>query len=167
MRYLWIGLVAAVSLASVGCSSVPTASSGEAADIVRDTFPEAQAAIRAEMLALNDIGRNHDWDALRAAHLQGPKFTELGSGLERHDFEQMIATEIAGLSPLEDFSVDFRDLKIDVFGEVAVATSFPVYRGTTANGEGVEIERRATMVYVRTEEGWKIAHEHLSASGTD
>ena len=51
---------------------------------------------------------------------------------------------------------------IDVFGDVALATSFPSYTGSISNGEKIEIERRATMVYVKTTDGWKIAHEHVS-----
>ena len=131
-------------------------------DIVADPFPEAQQAIREEILALEEVGRSRDWEALRAAHLEGPKFTDFGSGMERDNFDQMLETEIAALSAIDDFTADFRDLKIDVFGDVAVATSFPVYTGTSANGEKIKIERRATMVYVRTPHGWKIAHEHLS-----
>jgi ketosteroid isomerase-like protein len=131
-------------------------------DIIQDPFPEAQEAVRAAILSLEGIGRSRDWEALRAAHLEGPKFTDFGTGMRRHDFEQMLATEIAGISGMDDFSADFRDLKIDVFGNVAVATSFPIYTGTSANGEKIEIERRATMIYVETRDGWKIAHEHLS-----
>ena len=134
-----------------------------APDIIHDSFPEAQAAIRAEMLALNDIGPNLDFDALRAAHLQSPKFSDFGDGLERHDFDQMIAAEIAAVSVLKDLSIDFRDLKIDVFGDVAIATSFPHYAWTNEDGKRDGMNRRATMVYVKTADGWKIAHENLSA----
>ena len=74
----------------------------------------------------------------------------------------MLEREVAGLSALEEFSIDWRDLKIDVFGDVAVATAFPIYTGTSADGEKIELERRATMIYVKTPDGWKIAHEHLS-----
>ena len=167
MRVLSSGVVAIALLGLVGCTSAPTAKSQEVADIVRETFPEAQAAIRADMLALNDIGRTHDWDALRAAHLESPKFTDFGAGLERHDFEEMIAAEIDAVSALHDVAIDFRDLKIDVFGDVAVATSFPHYTWTEANGKRGGMQRRATMVYVNTADGWKIAHEHLSAPCTE
>jgi len=162
MRDLTSGLLAIAMLGFAGCTSSPPAESHDAADIVRDPFPEAQAAIRAEMLALSDIGRRHDWDGLRAAHLEGPKFSEIGAGLERNDFEEMITGEIAQVSAVQNLSIDWRELKIDVFGDVAVATSFPLYTGTDANGETGELELRATMVYVKTADGWKIAHEHLS-----
>jgi ketosteroid isomerase-like protein len=164
MKRLWSGVTAIVLLGVCACRSTPATKATEGADIVSDPFPEAQEAIRAEVLALEEVGRSRDWEALRAAHLEGPKFTGFGAGLERHDFEQMLTAEIAALSGIDDFSTDFRDLKIDVFGDAAVATSFPIYTGTSASGEKIKIERRATMVYVRTPSGWKIAHEHLSIS---
>ena len=49
MKDLWSAVVAIVLLGFSGCTGSPTR------DIVRDSFPEAEAAIRAEMLALNDI----------------------------------------------------------------------------------------------------------------
>ncbi len=159
MKDLWSAVAAIVLLGLSGCTGSPTR------DIVRDSFPEAEAAIRAEMLALNDI--DNDWDALRAAHLQGPKFTDFGAGFERHDFEEMIAAEIAAVSSVKDLAIDFRDLKIDVFGDVAIATSFPHFTWTNENGERDGMHRRATMVYVKTADGWKIAHEHLSAPETE
>ena len=75
----------------------------------------------------------------------------------------MIAEEIAALSVLQNFAIDFRELKIDVFGDVAVATSFPLYTWTDANDEKVELGVRSTMVWVKTAAGWKIAHEHNSS----
>ena len=69
MRHLTSGLVVVALLGFAGCTNLPPAESHDAADMIRDPFPGAQAAIRAEMLALNDIGRHRDWDGLRAAHL--------------------------------------------------------------------------------------------------
>ena len=167
MRDLTSGLVAIALLGFAGCVSSPVDESHEAADIISDSFPEAQAAIRAEIEALNDIGGRRDWEALRAAHLEGPKFSEIGNDFERNGFEEMIAAEIAGVSAAQDLSIEFQDLKIDVFGDVAIATSFPVYSWAEGDGERGEAQVRATMVYVRTADGWKIAHEHVSSPETE
>jgi hypothetical protein len=156
-------MVTVVLLGFAGCAGSPPAGSPEGTDIVHDPFPAEESAIRAEMLALDDVANRQVWDALRSAHLEGPKFTGIGRGLERQNFEEMIADEIAALSVLQNFAIDFRELKIDVFGEVAVATSFPLYTWTDANDEEVELELRSTMVWVKTADGWKIAHEHNSS----
>ena len=129
-------------------------------DIVSNRFAMDQAAIRAEMEALDDAVNRGDWDDLRSAHLPGPKFSKLRLGSGRQNFDEMIAEETANLSATHDFSIDWRDLRIDVFGDVAVATALPVYSWNQANGESTAIEALATMVWVKTAEGWKIAHEH-------
>ena len=74
------------------------------------------------MLALDDVASRQDWDALRSAQLEGSVFTHIGRGLERQNFEEMIAEEIAALSVMQNFAIDFRELKIDVFGDVALTT---------------------------------------------
>jgi len=52
-----------------------------------------------------------------------------------------------------------QDLKVDVFGNVAIATYYPkvtfVKEGETRNVSG-----RQTLVFLKTDEGWKIVHEH-------
>ena len=162
MRCTLHGIAVILVLGFAACTDSSRTGPQNPVDIVHDAFPEAQAAIRAEMLALNDIGPDLDFDALRAAHLQTSKFSDFGDGLERLDFDQMIAREIANVEALKDLSVDFRDLKIDVFGDVAVTTSFPHFAWTNEDGNRGGMDLRATMVYVKTPDGWKIAHEHLS-----
>ena len=156
------GFTIVLLLGAAGCANSTVTDTSVGHNIVTYEFPDAQEAIRAEMLSLQDIGRRRDWEALRIAHLESPKFSDFGAGMERSDFDEMLATEITAISGLDDFAIDFRDLRIDVFGDVAVATSFPIYTGSNSNGEKIEIERRATMVYVKTADGWKIAHEHVS-----
>jgi ketosteroid isomerase-like protein len=129
-------------------------------DIVHDPFPDAQAAVRREIESLADAVRRKDADAVRSAHLESPKFTKFGRDPGRLDFEQMVASESAGLSALQDPVIEHRDLKIDVFGPAAVVTSFLLASWTDENGERAERELRATAVWVETPLGWKLAHEH-------
>ena len=118
------------------------------------------------MLSLDDIVNQRDWDALRALHLDSEKFTKFGSGSQRQGFDEMIAEEIAAASAARDVSIDQRNLKIDVFGDVAVATCTPLFSFTNAEDEAVKLEARSTMVWVKTVDGWKIAHEHNSPLDT-
>jgi ketosteroid isomerase-like protein len=134
---------------------------------VDDRFPEAGAAVRAAMLRLEDLVNRRDWDGLRSSHLDSPKFTRFGQGAQRQNFDEMIADEIASLSSVKDLSIDFRDLKIDVFGDVAVARSFPLFSFKGPNGEAVELEVRSTFVFVKTPNGWKITHEHNSSTNVE
>ncbi len=145
------------------CAASPTVESSSARELIHDPCPEAQAAVRAAVLEISEhVGRN-DFDALRADHLESPKFTKFGPRvMRRQDFEGMIADEIAAVSAARDLSIDFRELEIGVFGDVAVATCYPRFTSRDANGEPLQREARMTLVYVRTPDGWKIAHEHSS-----
>ena len=156
-----LGRVLVVALLGLCACTLPSSvRSDRSSDIVGGSFPEAQAAIKAEMRRVVDAARRHDWEALRKAHLDSPKFTKFGRGRARENFEEMIASEIAGISTMKDPSVDFRDLRLDVYGDVAVSTSFPLFTWTDESGERVEIEIRSTVVWVKTAHGWRMAHEH-------
>ena len=137
---------------------------GQAAarDIVRDEFPDAQEAVRSAILELNEIVARGDWEGLRAAHLESPKFSDVGTSLHRSDFEEMIQAEVAAIQAMNIKQIDWRDLRVDVFGDVAVSTVFPVYSGMDEDGGAIDVEAVVTFVHVSTPEGWKIAHEHVT-----
>jgi len=62
---------------------------------------------------------------------QPAKFTEFADGWQRNDFDAMLAREVAGLSAPEELSIDWRDSKVDVFEDVAVARARvrrPIFR---------------------------------------
>ena len=70
-------------------------------------------------------------------------------------------SEVEQFSALEGFNVGIDDLKIDVFGEVAVVTG--VFRGTFRTREDAgSFASRSTLVFVNSEGDWLIAHEHHS-----
>ncbi|MDZ7692774.1 MAG: nuclear transport factor 2 family protein [Balneolaceae bacterium] len=53
------------------------------------------------------------------------------------------------------------DLKIDVFGDVAVVTFHADFRPTIGD-EIVQIWESTTLVFVKVDGAWKITHEHHS-----
>jgi ketosteroid isomerase-like protein len=53
------------------------------------------------------------------------------------------------------------DLKIDVFGEVAVVT-FLVNSSFKVGTDNLERQARSTLVFVKDQGTWKITHEHFS-----
>jgi len=131
-------------------------------DLVKGRDFLAEAAVRNLMLGLDDLVNAGDFDGLTEGHLQSPKFSKLVANHGREDFDAMMAHELSILTTVSDFSIDFHDLKIDVFGPVAIASSPALYSWTEASGERNERELLATMIWVLTPDGWKIAHEHNS-----
>jgi ketosteroid isomerase-like protein len=152
------GAVVVVLLGAPSCVGSPTTETGGDHDIVNYEFPVARAEIEAKMRAMDELDLS--LESLRNLHLESPKFSKLVHDDPRMGFEEMLAQEWSGVSALEGLSIDWRDLQIDVFGDVAVATSFPHFVLRPPNGEPVELDLVGTLVWVRTDDGWKIAHEN-------
>jgi len=97
---------------------------------------------------------------LQAAHLVSDKFTKFGPRIfERQDVAGTNESEAAFFGSISDYKQETRDLKIDVFGDVGIATYYPqvsfVQDGVEKTADG-----RQTLVFLKTENGWKIIHEH-------
>ncbi|WP_219412469.1 nuclear transport factor 2 family protein [Pseudonocardia nigra] len=132
-------------------------------DTIEEPFEDARRAIGQrldEILAAVDAG---ELDRLAGFHLNSPKFTKFNDAapLERQDFAAAMESEAAEFSALESIRSDIRDLRIDVFGPVAVVTGMYAYQAV-ADGEALTGEIRASLVMVDDHGEWKIAHEHLS-----
>jgi len=156
--------VALAALALSGCVA-PRPPESRTRDIVLDEFPEAQAEIRAALTALAEAARVHNAEGQRLAHLDSPKFTAFDSNRSTvKNFAEKLGEEVATFSSLADLNFGWEDdLKIDVFGDVAVATTLLSFSGTDPNGQQTEVSGvRTTLVLVRATDGWKIAHEHTS-----
>ncbi|MEW6155917.1 MAG: nuclear transport factor 2 family protein [Verrucomicrobiota bacterium] len=103
-----------------------------------------------------------DFTRLDTYHFYGPKFTKFsGSSAERLDADAGRKGEHEGLGAISGLTMKAEQLKIDVFGEVAIATFLLDYEFVAAN-ETIHRKERSTLVFVKHDRSWKIAHEHLS-----
>lgn len=131
-----------------------------APDPAEDSFPESQAELRRAVQSIVEDTAEANLEGLRAAHLDSYKFTKFGPrSFERQDVEGANESESAFFGSISSYRLDVQGLKIDVFGEVGIATYYPyvsyVQDGVTKSGSG-----RQTLVFLKTAEGWKIVHEH-------
>ena len=151
---LFIGGLATVQV--VGCASTPIR------DVAHYPFPEAQAELRQTLEAIINDAETVNMQGLRDAHLNSDKFTKFsGSTYERRNFEQTVESETAAITSRQDYKYEAKDLKIDVFGEVAVMTYYSD-RSYKEDGELIQYSARQTFVFLKTADGWKIVHEHKS-----
>ena len=129
-------------------------------DLINDTFPEAQAELREVVKSIVRDSETANIQGLQGIHLISDKFTKFGPrSFDRQDVESTNEEEAAYFSSIEHFKNDVRDLKIDVFGDVAIVTYYP-HVSFVKNGEKINASARQTLVFLRTIEGWKIVHEH-------
>lgn len=133
----------------------------EKVDLINNTFPESQAEIQTVLDGIFASIQEGDADRLISYHVYGPKFTEFrdsqfrfGSA-ENEEYERGFVGAISGF----DYSLD--DLKINVFGDVAVVTFHADFR-PTLDGEVHQIWGSTTLVLIKVDNEWKITHEHHS-----
>lgn len=132
-------------------------------DIINDEFEVEQRDVETTLHGIMDAVQRKDFTRLAGYHLHSPKFTKFDDfePLDRQDAATAQQSEEDGLGGVENFRYRLGDLKIDVFGPVAVAT-FVFDYAFDAGGESMSLRARSTMVFVNDSDAWKIAHEHFS-----
>ena len=133
------------------------------ADILTEPYVDSQKAVAARLEEILDACRVKDFDRLATYHLAGPKFTKFDDAepLDRQDAETGMRAEVEGFSAIDDFDGQLDDMKIDVFGPVAITTG--IFRATFRVGDDQQsAATRTTVVFVDSDGDWLIAHEHHS-----
>ncbi len=129
-------------------------------DLVNDNFTDAQAELKVVLKNIYDDAMTANIEGLTTSHLISPKFTKFGPrSFERQTAEQTNDSEASFFSSLSDLNVELKDIKIDVFGDVAVTTFYPHFT-FMRDGSEVNGSSRQTLIFLKTDEGWKIIHEH-------
>lgn len=140
------------------CLSTASADQGQRS--VNEAVPAAQAELRERVMSIaNDI-MTTNIEALQAAHLESDRFSKFGPRkFERQNLKDANASEAAFFSSISDVDYRINDLKIDVFDDVGIATYYP-HVSFVEEGESRSVHGRQTFVFLRTNDGWKIIHEH-------
>ena len=151
-----------VLLIVVGFGALPVIGCAATRDSADYPFPEAQAELRQVLEdIINDV-ETANAVGLREGHLRTDKFTKFpGRTYDRMNFQQTIEVETGSITSKQDYKYEARDLKVDVFGDVGIVTYYP-HRSYKLDGETVEYSARQTLVFLKTDDGWKIIHEHQS-----
>ncbi len=126
-------------------------------------YPSEQAQVAQRLNQIMTAARNKAVDELECYHAFGPKFTKFDDfePLERQDAETTRGLESEAILGVEEFSPEVVDLKVDVFGHVAL-TTFVMQYDVVAEGERHSFRARATMVFANEGGEWLIVHEHFS-----
>jgi ketosteroid isomerase-like protein len=99
-------------------------------------------------------------EGLQASHLISDKFTKFGPRkFERQDVNDTNASEAAFFSSIGNINYRIDDLKIDVFGEIGIVTYYP-HVTFVKESESKVVDGRQTLVFLDTDDGWKLVHEH-------
>jgi len=129
-------------------------------DLVNDIFPEAQSELREVIKSIVKDAETANIEGLKAAHLFSDKFTKFGPrNFNRQDVISTNQSEADFFGSISNYKQEIKDLKIDVFGDIGIATYYP-HVSFVQQGEKKEGSGRQTLVFLKTANGWKIVHEH-------
>jgi ketosteroid isomerase-like protein len=154
MSFPRLSLAMLVCLLS-GCASAPT-------NKITEDYPDERARIERRLSEILDAAEKKDLERLDSYHFYGPKFTKFGTPAGRLDATMARQDEHQGLSRISDLSMRAENLKIDVFGDVGVAT-FIMHSDFKAGTNTFHQKARSTLVFVNDGGFWKITHEHFSS----
>lgn len=131
-------------------------------DLINDEFPEAQQEIIETFGAIAQSLKDGDMDKLISFHAYSPKFTEFKGGEPRNGGaanEEYERTAFGAVTEVIKF--DAKDMAIAVYGDVANVTFHSDFH--LMFGEDlVIINDQISLLFVKTDAGWKIVHEHHS-----
>jgi ketosteroid isomerase-like protein len=159
--YLMVLLTVTV-LILIGYEDELLAQTSNTVDLINNEFPEAKAEVMQTFGEIAQSIKDGDIDRLISYHAYGPKFTEFKDGAPRNGGEANEAYErnLFG-SVTEVVKFDAKDLKIAVYGDVANLTFHSDFQ--LKFGEDlVVVNDQITLLFVKTNDGWKMVHEHHS-----
>jgi hypothetical protein len=132
--------------------------------ILTEPYPSEQLEVERRLEDIMSAARRQAIHELESYHAFGTKFTKFDDfePLERQDGQTTRRLEREAILGMKEFDPRLGDLKVDVFGPVAVTTFVMDYRVVDGEGERHSFRARATMVLAKEESGWLIVHEHFS-----
>lgn len=138
------------------------AKKGKKVDLINDEFPEAKQELMETFEAIGQSIHDGDLDKLISFHAYSPKFTEFKNGEPRNGAEANESHERNVFGTVTEIvKFDAKDLQIAVYGDVANITFHSDFH--LKFGEDlVVVNDQISLLFVNTNKGWKIVHEHHS-----
>ena len=131
-------------------------------DLVNTEFPEEKQEVMETFGAIAQSIKDCEVDKLIAFHAYSPKFTEFKNGEPRNGGKANETHErnVFG-SVTEVVKFDAKDLQIAVYGDVANLTFHSDFE-LKFGDDLVVVNDQITLLFVKTNDGWKMVHEHHS-----
>jgi len=131
-------------------------------DLVNDEFPEAKKEVIDTFIGIAQSIKDGDVDKLISYHAYSPKFTEFKNGEPRNGAKanEIHERNVFG-SVTEVVKFDANDLQVAVYGDVANVTFHSDFH-LKFGDDLVVVNDQITLLFVKTNKGWKLVHEHHS-----
>ena len=159
---LTLTLILLCSILFINCKEKEPVVEEVKVDLINDEFPESKEAIVKTMDSIVQAIKDSDIERLISFHAYGPKFTEFKNGEPRNDGaanEEFERNVFGSVTEVVKFEMD--DLKVDVYGDVANVTLHSDFHLMFEEDLAV-VNDQISLLFVNTENGWRIVHEHHS-----
>ncbi|MGJ8713922.1 MAG: YybH family protein [Maribacter stanieri] len=133
-----------------------------AIDLIAEEFPDEKQEVMETFGAIAQSIKDGDMDKLISFHAYSTKFTEFKNGEPRNGSaanENHERTVFGSVTEVVKF--DAKDLQIAVYGDVANLTFHSDFH-LKFGDDLVIINDQITLLFVNTDDGWKMVHEHHS-----
>ena len=105
--------------------------------------------------------KNKDEAAVKALMDEGYDKFDDWAPYQRQEGAQALENEFSAFKVLSNYTYELKDFKINVLGDLAIATFTMHYQGTMRN-EQFNVTSRVTTVLRKQDSAWKVVHEHFS-----
>jgi len=132
-------------------------------DLINDEFSKEKQEVMETFGAIAQSIIDGDMDKLIAFHAYSPKFTEFKNGEPRNGSAANEAHErsvFGSITEVVKFGAD--DLKIAVYGPQVANLTFHSDFQLKFGDDLVVVNDQITLLFVKTNTGWKMVHEHHS-----
>ena len=131
-------------------------------DLISEEFPDEKQEVMETFGAIAQSIKDGDMDKLISFHAYSSKFTEFKNGEPRNGSaanENHERTVFGSVTEVVKF--DAKDLQIAVYGDVANLTFHSDFH-LKFGDDLVIVNDQITLLFVNTDDGWKMVHEHHS-----
>ena len=116
-----------------------------------------------------EIGRSKDLQSIQGLHASDERFSKFNDmpPYTRMDYNEACMHEELFFASVSDYNFEIEDMKVDLFGDIAIATFLIEHSGMLVDdysftGRTMRSKSRGTMVFQRKNSEWLIVHEHFS-----
>jgi ketosteroid isomerase-like protein len=130
---------------------------------------EAKEEVAEFIRSFFEVGKSKELTSLMDFHSPASLYTKFDESppYTRQNSEEAFIYEQAAFANISDYEYLIEDQRIDLVGNVAIATFYLTFTGVFVNdysfeGRTVGSRARVTMVVAKFNEGWKMVHAHFS-----
>ncbi len=128
-----------------------------------------ESVIKRAVYKAFEIGKSKDLQSIAGMHYNDKRFSKFGDTppYMRMDYKETCMHEELHFASVSDYDFKIADLRIDLFGDMAIATFLLEHSGMLVDdysftGRTMSAKSRATMVFQKKDSEWLIVHEHFS-----